>query len=435
MLRVLATGRAEMGDLVAVTFTEKAAGELKLRLRQALEEGRGTTPRCRTASATALEDALGSLEEAHIGTIHGFCADLLRERPVEAGVDPLFAVLTEDQARRLFDEAFAAWFQAHARGDARGRAALAAALEPARRGGDADADGPVDRLRAAGWELAEWRDFEASWARPDFDRGGRDRSPDAHACARLRPSRAKPPACATRCIWTPRRRGAPSDELPMLIDADDPTAPKRCWSTCAATATSGARGRATARTSQGSDPRRDVHEAYQDLVRQLDIFRRDADADLAALLRDELRGCLALYDELKTRRGRARLPRSAAPGARPGARARGRPRGRLQARFARIFVDEFQDTDPLQAELLLLLAADDPRERDWKAVRPVPGKLFIVGDPKQSIYRFRRADVQVYHDVCRQLLGHGAAPSQAHHQLPRHAEPAARRQRRRSARR
>ena len=38
----------------------------------------------------------------------------------------------------------------------------------------------------------------------------------------------------------------------------------------------------------------------------------------------------------------------------------------------------------------------------------MPGKLFIVGDPKQSIYRFRRADVRVYHDVCRQLLGHGA---------------------------
>ena len=57
-------------------------------------------------------------------------------------------------------------------------------------------------------------------------------------------------------------------------------------------------------------------------------------------------------------------------------------------------MDEFQDTDPLQAELLLLLAADDPAERDWTAVRPVPGKLFIVGDPKQSIYRFRRADVR-----------------------------------------
>src|SRR6185295_8800904 len=83
-------------------------------------------------------------------------------------------------------------------------------------------------------------------------------------------------------------------------------------------------------------------------------------------------------------------------------------RATLQARCARIFVDEFQDTDPLQAELLLLLTADDPHERDWTRVRPVAGKLFIVGDPKQSIYRFRRADVRVYHDVCQQLRRHDA---------------------------
>ena len=71
----------------------------------------------------------------------------------------------------------------------------------------------------------------------------------------------------------------------------------------------------------------------------------------------------------------------------------------FQQRFKRIFVDEFQDTDPLQAEILLLLAADDPSVSNWRNVRPVPGKLFIVGDPKQSIYRFRRADVGIYRDV------------------------------------
>jgi ATP-dependent helicase/nuclease subunit A len=71
-------------------------------------------------------------------------------------------------------------------------------------------------------------------------------------------------------------------------------------------------------------------------------------------------------------------------------------------------VDEFQDTDPLQAEILLLLAADDPGQTDWRAVRPVPGKLFLVGDPKQSIYRFRRADVALYEEVKERLRHVGA---------------------------
>jgi ATP-dependent exoDNAse (exonuclease V) beta subunit len=70
-------------------------------------------------------------------------------------------------------------------------------------------------------------------------------------------------------------------------------------------------------------------------------------------------------------------------------------RPELQARYDRVFVDEFQDTDPVQAEILTTLAS--------------PEKLFVVGDPKQSIYRFRRADPRVYFDVRERLLSAGAA--------------------------
>src|SRR5688500_440815 len=110
ILRILSTGRAEnVRNIVAVTFTEKAAGELKLRLREALEKER--TNAADEQVRERLDTALAGLEETHVSTIHGFCAELLRERPVEARVDPLFTVLTEGQAERLFVEAFGAWIQ------------------------------------------------------------------------------------------------------------------------------------------------------------------------------------------------------------------------------------------------------------------------------------------------------------------------------------
>ena len=83
-------------------------------------------------------------------------------------------------------------------------------------------------------------------------------------------------------------------------------------------------------------------------------------------------------------------------------------RKHFQERFTHLFVDEFQDTDPLQAEILVLLSASDPAASNWRSVTPVPGKLFIVGDPKQAIYRFRRADVGTYEEVKQLLLRNGA---------------------------
>ena len=94
IVSVIAGGHASVESLVAVTFTEKAAGELKLRLRAGLEQSRQQTVDG-SSERRNLDLALARLEEARVNTIHGFCADLLRERPVEAGVDPKFQTMTE----------------------------------------------------------------------------------------------------------------------------------------------------------------------------------------------------------------------------------------------------------------------------------------------------------------------------------------------------
>ncbi|HMA54879.1 MAG TPA: UvrD-helicase domain-containing protein, partial [Acidobacteriota bacterium] len=79
----------------------------------------------------------------------------------------------------------------------------------------------------------------------------------------------------------------------------------------------------------------------------------------------------------------------------------------FRKRFHPILVDEFQDTDPIQAEILFLLAGADDAETDWTRIAPSPGSLFLVGDPKQSIYRFRRADIDIYNLVKERIEASG----------------------------
>jgi hypothetical protein len=165
------TGRATMVEIVAVTFTEKAAGELKLRLREELEQ------RARERPSASVRDALETrsktLEEAHVNTIHGFCAELLRERPVEARVDPLFAVLTEPQADRSTRARSARGCRRRCR-IRRGRAPRAAPHQRAAfGGGDATADRSPARRRPRCSPMAR---LSAPWERPPFDRARRDRS-------------------------------------------------------------------------------------------------------------------------------------------------------------------------------------------------------------------------------------------------------------------
>ena len=83
-------------------------------------------------------------------------------------------------------------------------------------------------------------------------------------------------------------------------------------------------------------------------------------------------------------------------------------RERLKKDYKAILVDEFQDTDPIQYEIILYLSertgSCDP---EWKNVKLAPGKLFIVGDPKQSIYAFRRADLEAFDQVVRLIMDSG----------------------------
>src|SRR5207302_2846510 len=159
---LVSAGAATLDRIVAVTFTEKAAGETKLHLRSEIERARGGAG---PEERTRLDLALEQLELARIGTIHAFCGDLLHERPVEACIDPLFEVAAEDEAQALADEAFDGWFET----------ILADPPEGIRRllRRRSERVVPREQLRAAVNSLREHRDFPGSWRRDPFDRDNR----------------------------------------------------------------------------------------------------------------------------------------------------------------------------------------------------------------------------------------------------------------------
>jgi ATP-dependent helicase/nuclease subunit A len=393
MVALLTAGRARLDHMVAVTFTDAAAGELKLRLRKAIEDARRTRP------GEALDDALRQLEEARIGTIHSFCADLLRERPVEAGVDPLFAIAPRDVSDGLLDRAFDRWFEEKLQdpGEAMRRILR-------RR---ADGEGPRRLLRSAARELIERRDFPAAWRHEaGFDR-------DAMIDALLDEMAALGGFAAggnrddhfvkslgeiARFVEEVRRReairGRDHDGLEAELVG---LGREKHWNWTGF------------RRVTGTFPKSELLERRAVLRTALEDFLRRAGADLAPKLRDELQPVVDGYETLKRSAGCLDFL-DLLLRARELIRGNAAVRAELQRRYTHVFVDEFQDTDPLQVEILLLLAADDADERDWRRVRPLAGKLFLVGDPKQSIYRFRRADVALYERVKRQLVQAGAAP-------------------------
>ncbi len=403
LVAVLGSGRTQVDRIVAVTFTRKAAGELKLRLRQGLDTARAMAED--PDEIRNLERALAQLEEARIGTIHSFCGDLLRARPVEAGIDPDFKELADEAGPRLFGRTFRLWMQEQLADPSPG---LSRALSRSTLRGGMPGETPMDRISKAAEMLSEWRDFTHPWRREPFDLEGAVARllPRVHALAELRRRSDN----HKDSLW---RSLKPVEDLSTWVTRVEREAP------CDLDRLEGRLMRLhdemRRNTFKGYGklyaenlPRADVVTAREQLLASLELFGREADADLAPLLQQEMGELVQRYEAVKQSSGKLdfsdllMLSRNLL-------RDNDTVRAFFQQRFSHIFVDEFQDTDPLQAEILLLLSADDPQEKDWRRTRPVPGKLFIVGDPKQSIYRFRRADVLFYQQVCDQLTAVGVA--------------------------
>jgi ATP-dependent helicase/nuclease subunit A len=362
--------------IVAITFTEKAAAELKDRVRGQLEASLAAEP----DNGKLVREALASLDRAQISTIHAFGQALLRSFGAEAGIDPAFVVLDEVLADRRLQERWRTYLE----GLAEDRPAVAA----------------IDRALGLGLTT---RDLETL---------ARELTARAHLASRLAESPLPAPAPVWPDLEEMRRElhalpldAAPPDDklrpridaLLALVESLAGAGPER-----EAVLASGAgilgrsynAGRADAWGGKAviEQVRETAAAISERLQETLAACRAEALADLMPsvvrfIQEDTLargqEGTLTFDDLILGPRDLLRANPDAA-------RA-------LRDRFDALLIDEFQDTDPLQVDIAGAFATD-PDTGALEAAR-----LFLVGDPKQSIYRFRRADMAIYSNT-RQLI-------------------------------
>ncbi|MBI4219867.1 MAG: UvrD-helicase domain-containing protein [Chloroflexi bacterium] len=376
---LIRSGRARIDQIVAITFTRAAAAELRERVRSRLEGLARSTP-AGSEVAARIGAALEGLDGAAIETIDAFALSLLRERPLDAGLPPKLEPLDEVGSALALADRWRAWLDTALDGK------LGPQLGHAIRLGFPDPFRSLDEIARVFHENYDLlRRIEVGAPRTDPRRPGAAqtlvdaRSEIQALLAHERPGAAADVAAKLRAAADIARRlgrtGA-SGEAALYVLADSP--PLR---------TSRGRQDEWGKLANG---RWAVSEAKALLAALYGDIERDLREARAAALVPILRSVAAFALEYAAERRRDGTPEFhdllvwacdllGVPGD-------GTARRSFRDRYQYLLIDEFQDTDPLQTALALALTSA-------KDGRVEPGALFVVGDPKQSIYRFRRADL------------------------------------------
>jgi len=382
MVALLREGKCQIDTLAAVTFTRKAAAELRARFGVELERA------AREASGAAqqrLAAAVDHMERCFIGTIHSYCARLLRERPIEAGIDVAFEELDPEVDTRLLDQA---WSDCMDELYATDNAMLVQLHELGLE---------IEDLRQAFKAYANYPDV-AEWPAADVELGdlgpvvGEVREYVQHMDSLVPtfPDERGGDKLMDKYEFIVRQARQldlqrPADLMNLLESFDrGDRATQKEWP------------EGNRQGKQEQDRWKDFRDSHVG-----PWLRRWREKRYATVLK-VLEQARLRYDRLRHSSGGLNyqdlLMRAAEL-------LRDKPaiREYFRRRFTHVCVDEFQDTDPVQAEVMMYLTSADTTESDWRKCQPVPGSLFVVGDPKQSIYRFRRADIVTYNQV-RQII-------------------------------
>jgi ATP-dependent helicase/nuclease subunit A len=378
VMRLVLSDGVPLRSIAAVTFTEKAGAELRDRLRlelEKVEQSPETVERGERASV-----ALDDLDAAPIGTLHSFAQRILTEHPIEAGLPPLVEVLDEVASSVAFEERWTAQRARLLDDDSLAETFLLAM----------SVDVTLEHLR----ELA--KAFGNDWDLVS-DRVLSSPAPEPVALPDLTALIDE----TTRLVARSESCSIPEDRfLPRLVEfgkwrdrlAAAQDVGQRLQVLVDAANLSFAHGQGKNWSYQLTELRSEcavVKERARTIVQDmLDSVLRTLAHWIAARVLEaandrKAEGRLEFHDLLVLARDLLRRD--------PDVRAA------LQQRYRRLLLDEFQDTDPIQIELAVRIAGGAAASQEhWEDVDVPPGALFVVGDPKQSIYRFRRADIATY---------------------------------------
>ncbi len=399
-------------SIAAVTFTELAASELVMRVREfvgaliagdiptelrvALPDGLSEAQRDDLATAAA------AIDDITCSTIHGFCQRLIKPYPVEANIDPGADVMDRDQADLAFVDIVDTWLRERLSGDEGGLIAEMVLQDPAEtvslihsivghlrrhRTATAPSAAPLppavqafqEQVAAFNRFLADLDDVEeetvaiaARFAEMAEAVAFALTADGPASLMRLLVARPHPDLCTKAGAFSSyrgkkgkwgavaKRAGLAKADGDRLNDAAEGH-----YKTCCESWTAMLQNVASRVLAEAIAEGQPILQRYRDYKRSAALLDFD---DLIFAAGDLLRG----HEDV---------------------------RRALAGRYAYVLVDEFQDTDPLQVEIFWRLCGDPPDgvpAEDWTVFRIRPGALFLVGDPKQAIYRFRGADVGTY---------------------------------------
>ncbi|MHB9146302.1 MAG: UvrD-helicase domain-containing protein [Symbiobacteriia bacterium] len=390
MVALVAKDEATVENIAAVTFTRKASAELRQRFQVTLEKEvrNGARP---AEERERLAAALGNLDRCFLGTIHSFCSRLLRERPIEAGLDPAFAELEEQEDVALRAQVWAEYLEQLRLSGATAPAGVLAVLD--------ELDVSLGDLQEVYSRLSYFPDVEVFWEpapRPAFAEARKELTAYLKDVKDLLPG--FPPEKGWDGLQVSLRKALQRvrvfgiDEERQLLRVlglfeKDPAVTLNRWPSNAA-------------GKQAKD--RTIEFQGECVIPTLQAWREHRHSRLVDVVMPAVEHYTRRRQELGRLNFEDLLMQSAAL-------LRDNPEVRryFAQRYTHLLIDEFQDTDPIQAEVMFLLTGTPDTETDWHRVTPRQGSLFVVGDPKQSIYRFRRADIATYNFVKERIQASG----------------------------